>query len=127
MSIITEVGLQNFSFDVDIVSYRASQKPVDQTISINGQSGSNGSDGHSGFSGSNGGDGSNGSNGDSGCPSTDSQNALIWLNGTVADLIIQVKTFNRLNNSYNNSGDINWHLGQSFNDLNYSFKLAKSN
>ncbi|CAF4024170.1 unnamed protein product [Adineta steineri] len=127
MSIITEVGLQNFSFDVDIVSYRASQKPVDHTISINGQSGSNGSAGHSGFSGSNGGDGSNGSDGGNGCPGTDSQNALIWLNGTVADLIIQVKTFNRLNNSYNNSGDINWHLGQPFNDLNYSFKLAKSN
>ncbi|CAF0832671.1 unnamed protein product [Adineta steineri] len=78
MSIITEVGLQNFSFDVDIVSYRASQKPVDHTISINGQSGSNGSAGHSGFSGSNGDDGSNGSDGGNGCPGTDSQNALIW-------------------------------------------------
>ncbi|CAF0876778.1 unnamed protein product [Adineta steineri] len=112
MSIITEVGLQNFSFDVDSVSYRALKKPVDQTISINGQSGSNGYDGTSGSAGycgsngSNGGDGSNGSDGGNGCPGTDSQNALIWLNGTVEDLIMQVKTFN---------------------NLNYNFKLAKSN
>ncbi|CAF1269727.1 unnamed protein product [Adineta steineri] len=141
MSIITEVGLQNFSFDVDSVSYRASQKSVDQTISIGGQSGSNGyvgihgSAGHCGqigrwiatTPGSKGGDGGKGSDGGNGCLGTDSQNALIWLNGTVDDLIMQVKTFNRLNNSYNNSGDISWHLEQPFNDLSCNFKLAKSN
>ncbi|CAF3875031.1 unnamed protein product [Rotaria sp. Silwood1] len=134
-----EAQLPNFSVDIESVSQRALTKPVDQVISISGNSGANGysgADGTSGFSGcdggiggcgTRGGDGSGGLDGQSGHPGTNAQHALIWLNGTVDYLNMQVQTFQTLNNPYNYSPGIDWNLAQSLSNINYSFQLDKSN
>jgi hypothetical protein len=137
MSTTTEVDLSNFYFDVDSVSERALTKPVDQAISISGISGSSGyssTSGSGGFSGSNGGTGAcgtGGGNGTNGCDAqfgqsgTDSQHAFIWLNGTVENVSMQVKTFQTLNNLYTSAAGIDWNLTQSLSDVNYNFQLAQ--
>jgi hypothetical protein len=133
----TEVELPKFSFDVKSVSERALRKPVDQTISIGGTSGSNGTLGTSGTSGysgmsaigcgargGEGGPGSDGFDGSSGQSGTDSEHALIWLNGTVENVNIQLTTFQKLTE---HSGGINWNHAQPHSNVNYNFQLANSN
>jgi hypothetical protein len=121
------------------------QKPVDQTISISGQSGSDGysgTDGSPGTSGingvmggcsgngghgTNGGDGSDGRNGGSGHHGTNAQHALIWLNGTVENVNMQMRTFQTLNNPYQYSTGIEWNQAQFLSDIDYNFQLNRSN
>ncbi|CAF1349089.1 unnamed protein product [Rotaria magnacalcarata] len=138
MSIVTEVELPNFPFDVYNVSTRSLVKPVDHVISISGKSGSDGCSGTSGSCGipgpcgatggcgSTGGNGSNGFHGHSGRSGTNAQHALIWLEGTIENLNLQLATFHNSNNPSKESTDIDWNLAQLHDDVNYDFQLAKS-
>ncbi|CAF3266614.1 unnamed protein product [Rotaria socialis] len=147
MSIVTEVELPIFPFDVYNVSTRSLVKPVDHVISISGKSGSDGCSGTSGSSGipgtsgspgiigyrdatsgcgSTGGNGSNGFDGHSGQSGTDAQHALIWLKGTIENLNLQLATFHNSNNPSKDSTDIDWNFAQLHDDVNYDFRLAKS-
>ncbi|CAF4790358.1 unnamed protein product, partial [Rotaria sp. Silwood2] len=104
MSMLKEVPVPNFHFDVNSVSKRALTKLAHKRISISGHSGANGNpgsdgsdgtygvpgqDGLNGRNGGRGGAGNNGSAGQSGQSGTDSRHALIRLNGTVENLNMQ--------------------------------------
>ncbi|CAF2871134.1 unnamed protein product [Rotaria sp. Silwood2] len=138
MSILTEVPIPNLCFDVHSVSQRASAKLVHQKISISGQSGKNGSRGSDGASGTPGKDGSTGGHGGRGSTGedgsagevsqsgTDSQHAIVQLNGTVENLNMQLKMCDILHDSSRQVFDINPNLTHWLNDVNYNFQLAKS-
>ncbi|CAF2835484.1 unnamed protein product [Rotaria sp. Silwood2] len=141
MSILKEVPVPNFHFDVNSVSKRALTKLVHQRTSISGHSGANGNpgsdgsdgtsgmpgqDGSNGRNGGRGGAGNNGSAGQSGQSGTDSRHALIRLNGTVENLNMQIKTYEILYGSSEQSFSINWNLAHFHNDANYDFQLAKT-
>jgi hypothetical protein len=111
MSILTEIPKPNLCFNVHSVSQRASTKLVHQQISISGQSGKNGSRGSDGASGTPGTDGSTGGHGGRGATGedgstgevsqsgTDSQHAIVQLNGTVENLNMQLKMCDKLHDS----------------------------
>ncbi|CAF5225679.1 unnamed protein product, partial [Rotaria magnacalcarata] len=90
----------------------------DHVISISGKSGPDGCSGTSGSCGipghcgatggcgSTGGNGSNGFHGHSGQSGTNAQHALIWLEGTIENLNLQLATFHNSNNPSKESTDI---------------------
>ncbi|CAF1275340.1 unnamed protein product [Adineta ricciae] len=138
MSVMRNIELSNFRFDVNSVSQRAVAKYVDETISIDGQSGSNGhfgpsgapghygSNGTNGVHGGDGGDGTNGFDGQSGQHGTDARHAFIWLSGTVENLNVKVKISQTLNSSPQHYANFDRNDVQHLSDVNHNFQLANS-
>ncbi|CAF3198815.1 unnamed protein product [Rotaria sp. Silwood2] len=135
MSIVKQAELPNFRFDVNNVSSRALIKRFDQTISISGQSGSNGesgnhgtwgSSGYCGMFSSKGGNGTDGLDGKPGQSSTDSQHALIRLHGTVENLNVELKIFQKFNNLSKPSVGVHWNFADVLSEANCNFQLTES-
>ncbi|CAF3901089.1 unnamed protein product [Rotaria sordida] len=94
--------------------------------SINGTSGSSGHIGMPGGTGGRGNDGRDGLDGKPGQSGTDSQHALIRLQGTMENLNVQLKTFGQFNNSSKLFTSIDWNFTNTVSEANYYFSLAES-
>lgn len=134
MSIVTEVPLPYYSFDIGSVSDRAVAKFADQTISIGGRSGTNGQAGQDGLPGCDGlndlfggtggagGLGTNGQKGLDGEHGTNSQHACIQLDGTVENFHIHLQTYEHA--TYTN--DTIYRLTSLIRETDHHFQLSDS-